>query len=274
MVPEDESAPKPALDRAAPLRPTGHWPTRSGSPAERRFLEGPAARLKELARAIRIFFEFMRGFRALHFVGPCVTVFGSARFTESHPFYALGRATGAALARAGFTVMTGGGPGIMEAANRGAREAGGCTIGCNIVLPMEQRPNPYLDLMLEFRHFFVRKVMLVKYSQAFIALPGGIGTMDEVFETLTLIQTDKIYDFPVILMGTDYWQPLLDWLREKMVAERTIGVEDLDLLRVTDSVEEAVTFIVEQTQKSAERSRRVAETSTPLLGETRPGRAA
>ena len=251
-----------------------HWPPRSGSPTERRFLAGPSARLAELARAAGIFLEFMRGFRKLHFVGPCVTVFGSARFGETHPFYALARRTGESLARAGFAVMTGGGPGIMEAANRGAREGGGYTIGCNIVLPMEQQPNPYLDLMLEFRHFFVRKVMLVKYSQAFVAMPGGIGTMDEVFETLTLIQTNKMTDFPVVLMGTDYWQPLLEWLRQKMVAEKTIGVEDLALLRVTDSVEEVVSLITERTREAASRARRVAETPRPLLGESRPQKAA
>jgi hypothetical protein len=255
-----------------PTCESGHWPAHSGSATERRFLAGPSARLAELARAVHIFFEFMRGFRRLHFVGPCVTVFGSARFGESHPFYALARETGRGLAGAGFTVMTGGGPGIMEAANRGAREGGGLSIGCNIVLPQEQQPNPYLDLMLEFRHFFVRKVMLVKYSQAFIALPGGIGTMDEIFETLTLIQTDKIVDFPVVLMGVDYWQPLLDWLRAKMVTEKTIGIEDLELMRVTDSAEEAVSLIAERTTESAARARRVATTSTPLLGESRPGR--
>ena len=263
-----EQSPAPAPTNGA------HWPPRSGSPTERRLLAGPSARLAELVRAVGVFFELMRGFRKLHFVGPCVTVFGSARFGETHPFYQLGRATGRRLAEAGFAVMTGGGPGIMEAANRGAREGGGYTIGCNIVLPMEQRPNPYLDLMIEFDHFFVRKLMLVKYSQAFIALPGGIGTMDEVFETLTLIQTNKRTDFPVVLMGSDYWQPLLEWLRQKMVAERTIGVEDLGLLRVTDSVEEAVTLITERTIESASRARRVAETPKPLLGESRPQKAA
>ena len=263
-----EQSPAPAPTNGA------HWQPRSGSPTERRLLAGPSARLAELVRAVGVFFELMRGFRKLHFVGPCVTVFGSARFGETHPFYQLGRATGRRLAEAGFAVMTGGGPGIMEAANRGAREGGGYTIGCNIVLPMEQRPNPYLDLMIEFDHFFVRKLMLVKYSQAFIALPGGIGTMDEVFETLTLIQTNKMTDFPVVLMGSDYWQPLLEWLRQKMVAERTIGVEDLGLLRVTDSVEEAVTLITERTIESASRARRVAETPKPLLGESRPQKAA
>jgi uncharacterized protein (TIGR00730 family) len=263
-----EKSPAPAPTNGA------HWPPRSGSPTERRFLAGPSARLAELVRTVGVFFELMRGFRKLHFVGTCVTVFGSARFGETHPFYQLGRATGRRLAEAGFAVMTGGGPGVMEAANRGAREGGGYTIGFNIVLPMEQRPNPYLDLMIEFDHFFVHKLMLVKYSQAFIALPGGIGTIVEVFETLTLIQTNKMTDFPVVLMGSDYWQPLLEWLRQKMVAERTIGVEDLGLLRVTDSVEEAVTLITERTIESASRARRVAETPKPLLGESRPQRAA
>jgi uncharacterized protein (TIGR00730 family) len=252
----------------------GHWPPQSGSTTARRFLAGPSARVAELASAAGIFLEFMRGFRHLHFAGPCVTVFGSARFEADHPFYALARRTAANLAHEGFTIMTGGGPGIMEAANRGARDEGGFSVGCNIVLPHEQQPNPYLDVMLEFRHFFVRKVMLVKYSQAFIARPGGLGTMDEVFETLTLIQTEKMVDFPVVLMGADYWQPLLDWLRAKMLAEATIGVHDLELLHVTDSVEETVGLIVERTRESAANARRMAKQSIRLLGESaRPERA-
>ena len=156
---------------------------------ERFFLSGPGKRVSELVRAGRIFTEFLRGFRRLHFVGPCVTVFGSARFPEDHVYYRLAREVGAQLAHAGFTVMTGGGPGVMEAANRGAQEAGGRSIGCNIELPCEQEPNPYLDEWVEFDHFFVRKVMLVKYSYAFVVMPGGFGTMDEIFETLTLVQT-------------------------------------------------------------------------------------
>src|SRR5208337_1004880 len=164
-----------------------------------RFLQGPQPRGFELLRAVRIFWELMRGFRALHFVGPCVTVFGSARFKEDHPNYRLAHDVGGRLARAGFTVMTGGGPGIMEAANRGAREAGGRSVGCNIELPVEQQPNPYLDRWITFRHFCVRKLMLVKYSYAFIALPGGFGTLDEIFEVATLIQTRKIRDFPLVL---------------------------------------------------------------------------
>ena len=163
--------------------------------------------------ALGVFTEFMRGFRALHFVGPCVTVFGSARFTEDAPLL-RGRAARSARGwpRLGFTVMTGGGPGIMEAANRGAKEVGGRSVGCNIELPQEQQPNPYLDRWITFRHFFVRKVMLVKYSYAFVALPGGFGTLDEIFETATLIQTGKIRDFPLVLMGREFWRPLADFL--------------------------------------------------------------
>ncbi len=220
------------------------WGKAPGDREEIRFLEGPRSRSSELARVFRIVAELIRGFRGLHFVGPCVTVFGSARFTETHPWYALGREVGGRLAQAGFTVMTGGGPGIMEAANRGAREVGGRSIGCNIVLPHEQKPNPYLDRFLEFRYFFVRKVMLVKYSYAFVALPGGFGTMDEMFECLTLIQTGKIRNFPVVLLGSDYWRPLLDFLRDTMVSAGTISPEDLDRITLTDSVDDAVAEIV------------------------------
>ena len=219
------------------------WGFAPGTSEITRFLAGPQRRLEELLRAARIFCEFVRGFRALHFIGPCVTVFGSARFGEQHPYYRLARATGAELARAGFTVMTGGGPGVMEAANRGAREAGGRSVGCNIRLPREQQPNPYLDQWITFRYFFVRKVMLVKYSYAFIALPGGFGTLDEIFEAATLIQTQKIREFPVVLMGKDYWRPLLEFLAEHMVREGTIDRSDLDRLIVTDSAETAVSSI-------------------------------
>ncbi len=210
-----------------------------------RFLEGPQSRGFEWARTVRIFVEFLRGFRALHFVGPCVTVFGSARFTESDAYYQLGLRLGEELARAGFTVMTGGGPGIMEAANRGAKAVGGRSVGCNIELPREQTPNPYLDRWVTFRHFFVRKVMLVKYSYAFIALPGGFGTLDEVFETATLIQTGKIRDFPLVLMGTSYWRPLIEFVRTTLVSAATIDPIDATHLRVTDSPHEAVKWVRE-----------------------------
>jgi uncharacterized protein (TIGR00730 family) len=219
---------------------------RAAHPTEAvRFLEGPQRRGFELVRAIRIFVELMRGFRALHFVGPCVTVFGSARFKEDHPYYGLAREVGRDLARAGFTVMTGGGPGIMEAANRGAREAGGRSIGCNIELPEEQKPNAYLDRWITFRHFFVRKVMLVKYSYAFIALPGGFGTLDEIFETATLIQTRKIRDFPLVLLVRDFWHPLADFLHGPLEQMALIDPEDADRILITDSPAEAVATVRE-----------------------------
>ena len=218
---------------------------RGGYRDEGRFLAGPQNRGSELSRTFRIVFEFLRGFRALHFLGPCVTVFGSARFKEDHRYYDLARRLGDRLAHAGFAVMTGGGPGIMEAANRGTREGGGHSVGCNIELPQEQDPNPYLDTWVDFRYFFVRKVMLVKYSNAFVVLPGGFGTLDEIFETSTLIQTGKIRDFPVILMGSEYWAPLLDFMRTTMIPEGTIDESDVDRFVVTDDPEEAAHHILE-----------------------------
>lgn len=173
-----------------------------------------------------------------------MTVLGSARFREGHVYYELSREMGRALGREGFTVMTGGGPGVMEAANRGAREAGGKSVGCNIILPQEQQPNAYLDTWMEFRYFFVRKVMLVKYSYAFIGMPGGFGTLDEVFEVLTLVQTGKIRDFPCILMGVEYWRPMVAFMTE-LVERGTIDRGDLDRLLVTDSVDEAMEHIRE-----------------------------
>jgi len=230
---------------AEPAKSLTNWGKGPSVPEVERFLRGPQSRGFELGQAIRIFLEIVRGFRGLHFVGPCVTVFGSARFTEDQPYYQLARAVGAGLARAGFTVMTGGGPGIMEAANRGAREAGGASIGCNIQLAHEQIPNAYLDRWITFNDFPVRKMMLVKYSYAFIVMPGGYGTLDELFGTATLIQTNKIDDFPVVLMGRDYWQPLLDFLRDRLLTERTIDASDASRILVTDSASEAVDAVTE-----------------------------
>jgi uncharacterized protein (TIGR00730 family) len=210
-----------------------------------RFLRGPQPRGFELGRAGRIFWELLQGFRSLHFVGPCVTVFGSARFTEDQPYYQLARQVGTRIAQAGFTVMTGGGPGIMEAANRGAKEVGGYSIGCNIALQHEQKPNPYLDRWITFNHFSVRKIMLVKYSYAFIAMPGGFGTLDEIFELSTLVQTGKVQNFPLVLMGRDYWQPLLDFLRGRLLEAKTIDATDIDRIHVIDSPDEAVNVITE-----------------------------
>ncbi len=216
----------------------GEWDPGLGSREHEWLLGAPRSRTSELLRVVRIAAEFIKGFRSLHFVGPCVTVFGSARFSVGHRYYDLARGVGGEVARLGLTTMTGGGPGVMEAANRGAREAGGRSIGCNIALPHEQEPNPYLDRWITFRYFFVRKVMLVKYSYAFVVLPGGFGTLDELFESLTLVQTRKISAFPIVLMGTEYWGPLLDFVRTTLLAQRTIGPGDLDLLRVTDSLDD------------------------------------
>ncbi|MBD2715541.1 TIGR00730 family Rossman fold protein [Microvirga sp. STR05] len=215
---------------------------RNGGRAERRFLAGPRSRRSELRFLATVLREFLRGFRVLHFVGPCVSVFGSARVAAGSPYYELARQLGAGLSRQGFTVLTGGGPGIMEAANRGAREAGGPSVGCNIELPQEQQPNAYLDTWLACRYFFVRKVLLVKYSYAFIIMPGGIGTLDELFEALTLIQTRKIQSFPIVLVGRDYWQPLLAQLA-LMEAQGMVAAPDLELLTYTDSVAEALAHI-------------------------------
>lgn len=210
---------------------------------EKDFLKGKRDRGVDLESAVRIFLEFLRGFESLYFEGPCVTVFGSARFAEDHPYYELARSLGRRLAEEKFGVITGGGPGIMEAANRGAKEGGGLSIGCNIRLPMEQEPNAYLDKFIEFDHFFVRKVMLVKYSCAFVVLPGGYGTLDEFFETLTLIQTGKIERFPIIGMGTQFWKPIQGFLQDSLMAEKTIRPEDLDLVVATDAVDEVISLI-------------------------------
>lgn len=210
---------------------------------EAAFLAGRHSRTYEFLRVIRIALEFIRGFRALHFAGPCITVFGSARFKDDHPYYEKARQIGSLVAQEGFNVITGGGPGIMEAANRGAKEAGGYSIGCNIILPHEQEPNPYVDQIINFYYFFVRKVMLVKYSCAFIILPGGLGTLDETAEALTLIQTGKLYDFPVILVGKDYWSGLHDWMKTTLVSNGTIHEEDLDLLCITDDPQEVIQII-------------------------------
>jgi uncharacterized protein (TIGR00730 family) len=229
-------------------------------------LQGPHSRLRELLLLTRAVIDFLRGFRALHFVGPCVTVFGSARFGDDHPFYALGRLVGHRLADIGFTVMTGGGPGLMEAANRGAREGGGRSVGCNIMLPNEQEPNAYLDRWVTCRYFFVRKVLLFKYSYAFIALPGGVGTVDELFEAFTLIQNGKIRQFPMVLIGRSYWRPLIELL-QRMSAEGAIGQRDLDLLFVTDDVEEAIAHLE---RNAIDRFSLRAPTPSRWLGESAP----
>lgn len=216
--------------------------------ADRVLLAGPQSRTEEAQTLLRVIWDFLRGFRVLHFVGPCVTVFGSARTQETDPHYQLARKMGAAIAELGFTVMTGGGPGIMEAANRGAKDVGGRSVACNIELPHEQSENPYLDRFVTLRYFFVRKTLLVKYSYAFVVMPGGFGTLDEMFEALTLIQTAKLKDFPVILMGTEYWRDQVAMIH-KMAEAKMISPGDLRLFHVTDSVAEAAAFLVEKAIK-------------------------
>ncbi len=206
------------------------------------YLDGPKSRGFELAFAFRVFWQFIRGFRTLHFIGPCITVFGSARFKEEHKYYTAAREFGKRISQLGFVTMTGGGPGIMEAANRGAYESGGISVGCNIQLPFEQQPNPYMNKWITFEHFFVRKVLLVKYSYAFIIMPGGFGTMDEFFETLTLIQTKSITQFPMVLFGKEYYKELWDVL-EHMAANGSVAKEDLSLVLLTDDVDEAMKHV-------------------------------
>lgn len=229
--------------RERPYLPQSRLKRLEQSQSEAKFLAGRHTWWAELGRLVRIVGEFIHGFRGMHGLGPAVTVFGSARFREGQATYELARKVGAGIAKDGYTVITGGGPGVMEAASRGAKEAGGKTLGCNIVLPYEQRPNAYLDRVVTFSYFFVRKVMLVKYSYAFVILPGGIGTLDEMTEALTLIQTGKLYDFPVILVGKRYWQGYLDWVRETLIKEGTVSEGDLNFMHVTDDPEE-VTLIL------------------------------
>jgi len=210
-------------------------------------------------RVFRIMSEFVEGFDTLARLGPAVSVFGSARTPPDHPDYQAAEAVGRGLVEAGFAVITGGGPGIMEAANKGACEAGGESIGCNIELPFEQGMNAYVRTAINFRYFFVRKTMFVKYAEAFVIFPGGFGTMDELFEALTLIQTGKVRDFPVVLYGREYWQGLLDWLKGRMLADGKIHRDDLDLLIVTDSPDAAVDAVVKCYEQNCERIKAQSE---------------
>jgi len=244
----------------------------SSSP-DRQLLQGPNWRMTDFKLVMSVVRDFMRAFRALHFVGPCITVFGSARTPESHEHYQLAKQMGGELVKLGFTVMTGGGPGIMEAANRGAKEAGGRSVGCNIKLPMEQFANRWLDHGVTLEHFFVRKTILMKYSYGFVVMPGGVGTMDETFEALTLIQTGKIRNFPIVLMGSDYWQPLMDFVKSMPMAGM-ISPEDLKLVHLTDSVEDAIQHLKDRAiQQFGLRRRRSPDKRLPWLLEPTCGDA-
>lgn len=215
--------------------------------SEIEFLDGPKSRWTEFKFAYKVFREFINGFRVLHFVGPCVTVFGSARFDENNKYYQDARELGAGLAQLGFTILTGGGPGIMEAANRGAKDVGGKSIGCNIVLPFEQKPNPYLDKWMDFEYFFVRKTLLIKYSYAFVICPGGFGTLDEFFEALTLIQTGKIEKFPVVIFDDGFHSNITEHIKV-MIEKKTISPNDENLFLVTNDVNEAISYIKTKTE--------------------------
>jgi uncharacterized protein (TIGR00730 family) len=247
--PPADLVPNPSLSSAARTgkatedelllqRPRGRRPE-PRDPAQAEFTRG------DPWRVLRIMGEYVHGFDALAEVGAAVTIFGSARTPETDPMYQAARDLAARLVRAGFAVITGGGPGIMEAANRGAREAGGLSVGCNIELPREQGINPYVDLAVNFRYFFCRKTMFLKYAEGFVLFPGGFGTLDELFEALTLIQTGKVQRFPVILFGSAFWAGLLDWVRQRVLAEAKIDPADLDLVAVTDSTEEACQRLLE-----------------------------
>jgi uncharacterized protein (TIGR00730 family) len=212
---------------------------------EIQFLEGPQSRWQDFKYAVSVFFEFIKGFRALHFVGPCVTVFGSARFKEDHPYYKQARELSGLIAKLGFTIMTGGGPGLMEAANRGAKDVGGKSVGCNIVLEHEQQRNPYLDKCVDIKYFFLRKTLLIKYSYAFIVMPGGFGTLDEFYEALTLVQTRKIKMFPIIIYDKDFYIKILEH-NQHLANAGTISPEDEQLYLVTNSNEETIQYIKEK----------------------------
>ena len=229
---EQEKLKQPKSARQSPIIP----------PKEHVYLEGPKSRSYELNFAWKVFKELIYSIRALHFIGPCITVFGSARFKEDHRYYECAREFGKRIAHLGFTTMTGGGPGIMEAANRGAFENGGQSVGCNLQLPFEKQANPYLHRSVTFEHFFVRKVLLIKYSYAFIIMPGGFGTMDEFFETLTLVQTKTLIQFPIVLFGKEYYKELLEAMND-MAVKGTISKQDMNLVLLTDDFDEAIEHI-------------------------------
>jgi uncharacterized protein (TIGR00730 family) len=233
---------------------------------DRTLLSGAGSRLHNLTTIFHVALDLLRGFRALHFAGPCVTIFGSARTKPGSRYYELAREMGEASARLGFTVVTGGGPGIMEAGNQGAFEAGGRSIGVNIELPFEQHLNPYVQGSVTMRYFFTRKVVLIKYSYAFIVLPGGAGTMDEMFETMTLIQTGKLKGFPIVLMGKDYWQPLMDFVYQ-MAEAGTISPDDPELIFFTDDVEEATAHLQRHAVRQFGLQRKKAPAPISILGE-------
>jgi uncharacterized protein (TIGR00730 family) len=249
VLPSDPNQPKPARSHVTEDQ-------RLLRPAPGVLHEHPIAEAGDAWRVFRVMGEFVTGFEEMGRVGPCVCFFGSARVTSTDPMYQWCVETARLMGEAGFGIITGGGPGMMEAANKGAREAGVPSIGLNIELPFEQQTNAFVDHEVRFRYFFVRKTMFVKYSQAFVIFPGGFGTLDELFEALTLIQTGKVRDFPVVLFGTEYWKGLLSWIEGPLATSGKISPEDVRLLYTTDSPEQAVTYVVDNFRKHVERSAR------------------
>lgn len=235
LHPESEEQNKAQPDR---------WGKESEDNKDQKLIEGPGRRMEDIRMLTSISLEFVKGFKAFYEVGPCATFFGSARFHNDHKYYDMARKTARLMSKAGFTIMTGGGPGIMEAANRGAKDVSGPSLGCNITLPHEQHPNKYLDIFVQFDHFFVRKVMLLRYSYAFIVLPGGFGTLDEVFETITLVQNKKISNFPIVMMGMDFWGPMKDFIFQTLLKNKTVSEEDLRLLYFTDDPQDALACVL------------------------------
>ncbi len=263
------SGDKPKAHRSGRVttRPGAPYPTKRAGRTEDEALLRRPTRPEFLDsdpwRTLRILSEFVEGFDALAGVGPAVSVFGSARTKPTNRYYKMARRLGSMLGKEGYAVITGGGPGIMEAANRGAQEGGGLSVGCNIELPLEQGTNPYVDLGIEFRYFFARKVMFVKYADAFVIFPGGFGTLDELFEALTLIQTKKVQDFPVILMGTEYWSGMVHWIRATLLKEAAITAADVDLLRMTDDPAEAIEIIRAYVGEQRSHAAATAEATQP-----------
>jgi uncharacterized protein (TIGR00730 family) len=275
----DQHSETPAPPPPQPPIPVAEFTKQTGQETEDERLlsrelevERPAETTTDAWRVFRIMGEFVEGFDALARLGPAVSIFGSARTRLDNAYYRAAERTAALLAEQGFAVITGGGPGIMEAANKGAKEAGGQSVGCNIELPFEQGMNVHVQIAINFRYFFVRKTMFVKYAEAFIIFPGGFGTMDELFEALTLIQTGKVRNFPVILYGKEYWKGLMEWMRNTMLAERKILPEDLELLVLTDSPEEAVSTVVECYDRRCASAVERSEAAKLTAASARPGR--
>lgn len=276
MTHDDTSAPAPEYRRGPVLLRGDQIPATTSDQGLLRRGEGAAWLHEDPWRVMRIQSEFVEGFGALSEIGPAVSVFGSARVKPDDPYYAVARDVAKGLVAAGYGVITGGGPGVMEAANRGAAESGGLSVGLGIELPFEQGMNRWVDLGVNFRYFFARKTMFVKYSEGFVVLPGGFGTFDELFEALTLVQTHKVTGFPIVLLGGDYWTGLLTWLRESVLAHGMIGEADLDLLQVADSAQEAVDIVVRRgaelraEEQAAVRAAQRAQTAAARASEGTP----